>query len=106
MAQNASRRRMGIGQGEAGRSVIENSRSPGSNRVARGTLRRRRREPGCDVVRYVPANRRGSQEIWLMAPITVRRIECVVVAQMAGGAGRRRRRHVRSRQGKTRCAVV
>jgi hypothetical protein len=106
VARNASRVGMGIGQREASCSVIENSRGPGGDRVARGTLRRRGREPGRDVVRYVPANCRGALEIRLVAPITVRRIECVVVAQMAGGAERRRRGHVRSGQGKPRGAMV
>jgi hypothetical protein len=97
---------MGIGQREAGRTVIENSRGPGGDRVARGTLRRRSREPSRDVVRDAPAKCRGALESRLMAPITIRRTEGVVVAHMAGNAGRRCRGHVRSRQGKPRCAVV
>ena len=42
----------------------------------------------------------------LVAAITIRRIEAVVVADMAGGARRRRWRHMRSRQGKSGSTVI
>ena len=41
-----------------------------------------------------------------MATITICRAEGVVVVDMAGSAGRRGRRHMRSRQGKPRGAVI
>ena len=41
-----------------------------------------------------------------MAAVTIRRIKSVVVVDVAGSAGRRGRGHMRSRQGKTRRAVV
>ena len=45
VARNASRAGVGIGQGEARRTVIENSRGPGGDRVACRAGRSRRREP-------------------------------------------------------------
>jgi hypothetical protein len=97
---------MAIGQRETGCTVIEDSRSPGGNRMARGTLRRRGWKSGRDVIRYRPAQRRRAQESRLVASITVRRTEGVVVIHMAGGAGRWRRGHVRSGQGKPGGAVI
>ena len=41
-----------------------------------------------------------------MAPVAIRRIQRVVVVDVAGGAGRRRRRHVRSGQRKPGRAVI
>ena len=97
---------MAIRQRKACRVVIENSCSPGGNRVARRAGRTGSREPRRDVIRYRPANCRGADESCLVAPIAVRRIERVVVAHMAGGAGRWRWRHVRSGQRKPGNAVV
>ena len=97
---------MAIGQWETSCTVIKDSRGPGGNRVARCTLRRRGWKSGRDVVRYVSAKRLGAQESRLVAAIAIRRTEGVVVVHMAGGAGRRRRRHVRSSQRKPGSAVV
>jgi len=58
------------------------------------------------VVRHRAANRCGAQEDRLVAAVAIRRIECVVVVDMAGSAGRWRRRHVRPRQGKAGHAVI
>ena len=91
VARNTGCIGVGIGQREASCSMIENSRGPGSNRVARGTLSRRDWKSGRNVVRYVPAKRRGALESCLVASITIRRTEGVVVAHMAGNARRRRR---------------
>jgi len=55
VAQTASHCRVGIGQRETGCAVIEDSRSPSRNRVARRTLRRRDWESCRNVVRYVSA---------------------------------------------------
>ena len=97
---------MAIGQWEAGCTVIENSRSPGRNRMARGALRGRGWKSSSDVVRYVSAQRRGALECSLMAAVTIRRAERVIVVYMAGRAGGRRRRHVGSGQGKPGRAVI
>ncbi len=97
---------MPIGQHEAGRAVIEDSRSPSGNRVARCAGRSRSREPCRDVVRYVPAKCSGALECRLVASITIRRTEGVVVVHMARNAGGWRRRHVCAGQGKPGCAVI
>ena len=97
---------MAIGQRKTSCTVIEDSRSPCGDCVARGTLRRRGWESGRNVVGHGSPNLRGTQKSRLMTTITVRRIQFVVVAQMAGGAGCRRWGHVRSSQRKTHGAVV
>ena len=98
VAQITSHVGVPVGQRKAGRIVIEHSRSPGCNHVTGGAGRSRYREPRRDMIRYVPADRRGALESRLMASIAIRRIKRVIVIHMAGGAGRRRRRHVRSGQ--------
>ena len=97
---------MPIGQQKAGCAVIKNSRGPGRNRVASSASRSRRRKPGRDVIRYVPANRRGTQEIWLVAIVAISRFERVVVALVTGGTGGRRRGHVCSDQSKPGDAMI
>jgi hypothetical protein len=86
--------------------VIEYTRSPGSNRVAGRTLRCRDWKSSRHVIRNVAAHRSGALEGGLMAAITIRRIEGVVVAEMAGSAGSGRRGHVRSGQSKPGHAVI
>jgi len=83
VAQTASHCRVGIGQRETGCTVIEDSRSPGRNRVARCTLRRRDWKSCRNVVRYVSTKRRGALESRLVTAVTVRRGEGVVVVHMA-----------------------
>jgi hypothetical protein len=100
VAQIAGHVGVPVGQREAGRAVVKNSRSPGSNRVARRAGRSRDREPCRHVIWHVTAKRRGALECRLVAPVTIRRTEGVVVVHMARSAGRRCRRHVRSGQGK------
>jgi hypothetical protein len=97
VAQIAGRGGVPVGECKAGCIVIEDSRSPGGHCMAGGALRRCRGEAGRDVIRDVPAHRGGAQEGRLVAAITIRRFEGVVVAHMAGGAGRRRRGNVRPR---------
>jgi hypothetical protein len=106
MAQGASHRRVGIGQRETGCAVIEDSRSPSRNRVARCTLRRRDWESCRNVVRYVPAKRRGALESPLVTAVTIRRTQRVIVVHMARGTRRRRRGCMRSGQGKPGLAVI
>jgi hypothetical protein len=86
--------------------MIENTGSPGGNGMAECTLRSRGWKPSGDMVRYVPAHGGGALEGGLVAAITIRRIERVVVAFMAGGTGCRRRRHVRPSQSKRCDAMV
>jgi hypothetical protein len=85
-----------VGQQETGRAVIKKSRSPSGNRVTRRASRSRDREPSRNVIRHIPAQRCGALEGRLVAAITIGRMERVVVAHMAGGAGSGRWRHVRS----------
>jgi hypothetical protein len=59
------------------------------------TLRCRDWKSSRHVVGYVAAHRGGALEGWLVAAKAIRRFEEVVVADMAGGAGRGRRGHVR-----------
>jgi len=86
--------------------VIEYARSPSCNRVASRASRCGRGEPGRDVVRHRAANGCSAQKSGLVAAVTIRRIERLVVVHMAGGAGCRRRGHVRSGQGKPGDAVI
>jgi len=97
---------MCIRQREPCRAVIENSRRPGCDGVARSALRRRGRESGCHVIGNGSANSLGLQVDRRVASIAIRGTERVVVAHMAGCARSRRRRHVRSDQGKSCRAVV
>jgi hypothetical protein len=48
---------MAIGQRETGCTVIEDSRGPSGDRVARSTLRRCNWKPGRNVIWYHPAGR-------------------------------------------------
>ena len=62
VAQSAGHAGVPIGQREAGRAVIKHARRPGRNRVAGGAGRSRGRKSGRDVIRNVPADRRGALE--------------------------------------------
>ena len=106
VAQRASYAGVAIGQQESGRTVIENTRSPSRNWMARGAGRRRRREPGRYVVGNIAANGGRALKRRRMATVAIRRIQRVIVIDVAGGAGRRRRRHVCSGQRKSSCAVI
>ena len=106
MAQIAGHVGVPVGQQEPGRAVIEDSRSPSCNRVARRASRGSRREPGRNMVRHRAADGRRAEKSGLVAAVTIRGIERVVVAHMARRAGRRRRGHVRSGQGKPSNAVI
>lgn len=106
VAQIAGNVCVSIRQREARGVVIENSRGPGCNRMARRASGSRRRETRRDVIRNIPANRRRALECGLVATVTIRRIQRVIVIDMAGRAGGRSWGHVRSRQGKPRAAVV
>ena len=62
--------------------------------------------PAVTVIGHRAANCGSALESCLVATVTIRRIESVVVVYMAGCAGRRSRGHVCSRQGKPGRAVV
>ncbi len=72
VAQIAGDRRMTIGEWKTRRAVIENSRGPCGDRMARGALCRRCRKSRRYMVRNAPTDRRGADEIGLMASIAVR----------------------------------
>ena len=74
--------------------------------MAGGASGSRGREPRGDMVWHGPANRCGAEKSRLMASIAICRIEGVVVVDMAGSAGRGRRRHMRAGQGKPSRAMV
>ena len=97
---------MRIREREAGSAVVKYTRGPGGYRVAARAGRCRRWETGRDVIRHRAANGHGAIKILLVAPVTIRRIERVVVVHMAGGAGSGRRGHVCSGQGKPGNAVI
>ena len=97
---------MAVSEQEPCGAVIKNPRRPGGNRVAGGASGSRGREPRGDVVGNRPADRCRAEESCLVASIAIRRIESVVVVDMAGGAGRGRRGHMRAGQGKPRRAMV
>ncbi len=106
VAQRARHARVAVGQRETRCGVIEYARGPRRDRVARGTLRPRRRKSRRHVIRHRTADRRGALKRRGMAPVTIRRIQRVVVAHVARRARRRRRRHVRSDQRKPGHAVI
>jgi len=58
------------------------------------------------VIGNVAANRGRALERCRMAAHAIGRIQGVIVVDVAGGAGRRRRRHVRSRQRESGHAVI
>ena len=86
--------------------MVKNSSGPSRNRVAGRAGRGSRRETSRDVVRNAAANRRGALECRGVATVAIRGIQRVVVAYMAGCAGRWRRRHVRAGQREPGCAVI
>ena len=87
---------MPVCQQKTSRAVIEKSSSPCGNRVTRRASRRCNREPSRNVIWYVATHCGGALEGGLVAAITIRRFDGVVVADMAGGAGSGRWGHVRT----------
>jgi len=106
MAHAASHSRVPVRERETRRAVVERSRRPGRNWMARGALRRRRREACRNMVRNVAADARRAIKRRRVAPVTVRGIQGVVVVDVAGRAGRRRGRHVRAHQSEACDAVI
>jgi len=97
---------MAVGQGETGGAVIENARGPRCDWVAARAGRSRGRKTGRDVIRYRSAYRCGAEKNRLVASVTIRGIERIVVVHMAQRARGRRRGRMRSGQRKSGDAVI
>ena len=109
MAGGACRRRgrhVRAHQCEAGRAVVKFAVGPGGNRVAGSTRRCRGGESRSHVIGNVSAERGSLIPISQMAAHAVRRVQGVVVVDVARGAGRRRRRSVRAGQTEAGDAVI
>ena len=106
VAGRTSHIRMPIGQQESRRTVIEFPVRPFRNRMARcaggSTARKSRR----DVIRHAIADVCRTLPRSLVASHAIRRVQRVVVIDMARRAGRWRRRHVRPHQREAGQAVV
>jgi len=76
--------------------MVEFSIRPFRDGVALGAGCGGIREAGGNVIRNVAAERWSLVPVCQMAADAVRRVQCVVVADMAGRAGRIRGRHVRA----------
>ena len=98
VAEIAGHVRMPIRQREAKRGMVKLSRRPGRDRVAGSASRSRDGEVCGNVIWNRPSQSLRTEEGGLMAAVAVGRTQRVVVVHMARGAGRRRRRHVRSNQ--------
>lgn len=97
---------MPVGQRETRGGVTEHARGPRRDRMASSARGCRRRKSSRDVIRHRAANRGGALEGRLVAAVAVRRIQRVIVADVAGRTGSGRRRHVRAGQRKSGDAVV
>jgi len=95
-----------IQQREPERSVVELAVDPLSNGVALGASRGRCGEARLDVVRHIAAERRRAVPLRLVAAHAIGCVQCVIVVDVAGSAGRGRRRSVRASQSETGGAVV
>jgi len=98
--------RVAIGQRKAECRVIEFPVSPCRDRMAGSARRRSRWESRRNVVRHISAKCRRTLPGGLVTTHAVRRVQRVIVADMARRARSRRRRHVRSGERKPRHAVV
>ena len=98
--------RVRVRQREPERGVIELAVGPLGDGVALGASSGRRGEARLDVIRHTAAERRRGVPRRLVAAHTVSRVQCVIVADVAGSAGRGRRRSMRARQRETGGAVV
>ena len=103
MALAAGNRSVSSRQRKSRGGVVELSRSPGGDGMARGTLRRGGRESCRDVIWYISTDGGGALERGCVAAVAVRGIQSVVVIRMAGSA---RRGEVRAHQCESGDAVV
>ena len=97
---------MRIRQREPKCGVIELAVGPLGDGVALGASRSRRGEARLDVIRHIAAERRRGVPRRLVAAHTISRVQGVIVADVAGCAGRGRRRSMRTRQREASGAVV
>ena len=90
--------RIGVrsGQDESSGAVIKHASRPRGDGMAGRALRRGVREAGGNVIRNGSADGGSAIPGSDVAAIAVSRIKRVVVADVAGRAGRRRGRHVRA----------
>ena len=95
-----------VRQREPERGVVELTVGPLRDGVALGTSRGRRRETRLDVIRHRAAERRRAVPGRLVTAHAVGRVQRVIIADVAGSAGRRRWRSVRAHQRETGGAVV
>ena len=106
VAGSAGNAGVSVGERETERGVVKSSVRPFGNGMAlcagRGGIRKSR----LDVIGNIAAKCRSLVPIGEMATDTVGRIQRVVVADVAGSAGRRRGRHVRAGQRKTCRAMI
>jgi len=93
-------------QREAGAGVIELAVGPSGDGMATGTGRGGRREIGHHVIRNVAAEGLRALPGRQMATHAIGGIQGVVIVDVAGSAGCRGWRHVRSGQSKARAAVI
>jgi len=103
---NAGRRHWGDvhpRQGKPRRAVIERGTRPVGRGVANGAVLR---EPCRNMIRNAAPELCSALPVRYVAPVAGGGIERVVVAHMAGGAGRRHRGNVHSGQGEPRNAVI
>ena len=94
VAGRAGRRHVSAGQRPTRSAVVKLPVRPLRNRMAHGARGRRLWESGLYMVRHVPAVGGRAVPGIEMAADAIRRIQRVVVADMAGDARRRSRRHV------------
>jgi len=95
-----------IRQREPKCGVIELAVGPLGDGVALRASRSRRGEARLDVIRHIAAERRRGVPRRLVAAHTISRVQCVIVTDVAGSAGRGRRRSMRAGQRETGGAVV
>ena len=102
-ARSNRRIRVRAGEREPGGAVVEHSRGPRGNGMARRALRRGGREACGHVIRHRAADRGRTIERCGVTPVAVRGVQRVVVVDMAGSA---RRGKVRAHQRETRNTVI
>ena len=106
VAQAALRVGVPLRQREARHAVVELARRPCGDRMASRAGRRCRRETRRYVVWHIPAEGLRAHPCRLVAGHAIRRAQRVIVVDVAGSAGRWRRRHVRAHKREARYAVV
>jgi hypothetical protein len=91
---------------EAGGTVIKLAVGPGGDGVAGSTGRSAGRKSRRNVIGNIAADRGGLVPVLQMAAHAIRRLQRVVIADVAGSAGGRSGRHMRADQSEAGHAVV